>query len=236
MEAFRSASVLIPTIDETAIEQVIARIALCCTPEEIGEFLIVYSPHSTKEYRQFLNAMPLRFPQHRVRSIPQEHQGLGGALFTGFQRAEGSHIITIAADLENDPDDVRKMIDLAKENPQCIITASRRLTDDGFGDYPKLKKLLNNGFHLFLHWFLHIRQTDPTYLFQCTPRRVFDDHTFSEHHEAFVLELALLPERRNIPLIEIPSVIRMRTSGKSHSSPRYYFHFLKYAIHTIWDR
>lgn len=223
-------------MDEPEVEEVIRRITQVCTTEEICEFLIIYSKKSSDDYLKFLQTLNNMFEGYIVRCLTEQYPGVGGALYTGFQNASGSHVVTIASDLENDPYDVRTMIDLSKENPDHIITASRQLRKSDFGDYPKIKKLFNNGFRLFLKIFLHVHQTDPTYLFQCTPKNVFLSHNFSLNRDAFVLEMALIPETENIPFTEFPSEITMRKNGESHSSFKYYFHFLKYAVSTISNK
>ena len=122
--------------------------------------------------------------------------------------------------------DIRKMIDLAKENGDRIITASRRLPMGSFGNYPKIKYVLNRLFNLSARLLLGSRQTDLSFPYQCIPTRYIQQHDFIKSCDAVMLELCFLPVLDGYDFCEIPSRLYDRKSGRSSSGFRYYLRYL----------
>lgn len=135
--------------------------------------------------------------------------------------------------MENDPKDIAEMIAIAKRHPGAVVTASRRLRKGDFSEYPALKRACNILFQMALHVLLRTKQSDITYMFQCTPRELLYQYDFSDSVDTFILALALLPEMYDIPFYEIPSKVSTRKHGKSHLSVRYFVGFLREVLRLI---
>lgn len=223
-------SILIPAVDELEIQDVIAAIDQGLDSDSIKETLIVLPKHATQRYRSFLQRLSEEFVHMNFRFITQKGKGIGDALYTGFFTASGTHVLMIASDLENDPADAIRMISISKKHPDCIISASRRLAENGFCNYPRIKLVFNEIFFHFIRVLFHSKQTDPTYLFQCAPRSLQKQIQFSEDHSCFVLEFAFLPEMQGIRYIEVPSVVGNRKSGKTHMHFNDYYLLMKGAL------
>ncbi len=84
----------------------------------------------------------------------------------------------IGADRENDVYAVERMLSLAKQRPDTVITTSRTLDPEGLHEYPLLKRLLGVAFRLFTRVCFDSRQTDITYAYQITPKAAFDPSFF----------------------------------------------------------
>lgn len=220
-------SIFICAIDEYEIEQVVNAILTTCDPADLEEINIIYSKNSPADYVAFCHALSEQSTSVKICAVPQPVDGLGEAVYYGYCISKGTHIIGTVADMQLSPYDIAKMIEKAKENPDIIITTSRRLGENGFDrDYAKSKAFFNSLFNLSARILMHSAQTDLTYPYQCMPAHCFHDYRFFKNHSGIMLEIAFLPELTGIGFIEIPSALSSRQSGKSHSGFRYYLHLL----------
>lgn len=237
MSGFTGLSIIIPTVDETrSIAETVEMLHDICEKDDITEILIVHSQSSAESHIRSLFTLADRFSDLRVKVLPQPGKGLGDALFYGCNICTGSHFLMIGADGENDPCAVKEMLELAKLHPDTIITTSRTIEKNGLREYAFYKRVLSSIFRLFIRLFFGSRQTDITYAYQITPKAVFDPSFFQPDHSAFVLELALMADVKNLPLIEIPTRVNKRSEGISHSGIRYYFGFVKTALIILMRR
>lgn len=227
MSRFTGLSVVIPTIDEIEdVKEVVSVILTTCKKEDICDIALIYAPFSEEGFVEHLLSIKESYPDIAFNIACQSGKGVGDAVQCGIAMCKGSHITMIGADMENDPRDLAVMIEMSKENPECIITGSRRLTKGGFSEYPKIKTVLNLAFQLVLRVLFHTKGSDVTYLFQSTPAHIIKEHKFL-CPEAFVLELALLAETENLPFREFPSKVCRRKHGSSHLTFRYHIGFMK---------
>lgn len=175
----------------------------------------------------YLNSLKAEFPEVLIRVICQTRPGVNAAVYEGFCSSQGDHVTVIGADMENDPRDIAKMIELAKIHPDAVITASRRLEKGDFEDYPFIKRCCNIAFQETVRLILHTKQSDITYLYQCTPKEWLYKYDFSDNINTFILALALVPEMYDVPFYEIPSRVGKREHGTSHLKLSYYAGFVK---------
>ena len=223
-------SIIIPTVDEYEdIGNVIRLIYDSCEHADITEIKLVCSKNSTEQYIAFLKSLCNVFPEIRIDVSRQSMPGVNAAIYESFYAASGDHIVLLCADMENDPRDVKKMIELSKQHPDAIITASRRLRKGDFDEYPSVKRVFNILFQTILHIVFHTKQSDITYLYQCTPKKIVYEYQFDDSIDSFLLSLGMLPERNQISVYEIPSKVGRRRNGKSHLKLPYYFSFVKAA-------
>ena len=177
-----------------------------CRHEDVAEIKLIHNDDSTDNYIAYLRSFQALYPDY---------------------------VTAIGADMENDPRDIAAMIAMAKQHPGAIITASRRLRRGDFAEYPTVKHFFNIAFQTLLHLLIHTKQSDITYMFQCTPKELLYRYDFSDSVNTFILALALLPEMYDIPFYEIPSKVSTRKHGKSHLSIRYFVGFLKEVLRLI---
>lgn len=226
-------SVIIPTIDEyDSVKMVVNGICSTCNADEIAEIKFVVPSFVKEDYLTYLNSLSKNFPAFFFDVHQQKNKGIGAAVFEGFYSATGDYVTAIGSDMENNPEDISKMIELAKKHPGAVITASRRLRKGDFSDYPFVKRIANILFQSFLHVFFSTRQSDITYMFQCIPKELLYKYNF-DSMDSFIQALAFLPERYSIPFYEVPSKISMRAHGKSHLRLKYYAGFAKEAVQLL---
>ena len=221
-------SVIIPTIDEYEdIKRVIEQIYDSCDHHDIEEIILVHSKQSQTDYIAYLHSLPEKFPEIKIVVMCQNRPGVNAAVYEGFCSACGDHVLAIGADMENDPRSISEMIFAAKQHPDAIITASRRLRRGDFANYPPIKRVFNIVFQSFLHIVFKTKQSDITYMYQCTSKKLLSEYDFSDKTDTFILSLALLPEICDIPFFEVPSTLGKRVNGHSHLKLSYYFSFIK---------
>lgn len=224
-------SVIIPTIDEYEdIKTVVGLIYESCVHEDLAEIMLVYNDRSTDNYIEYLHSLSVLFPEVDIKPVKQKRPGIGAAVYEAFNAAAGDHLTAIGADMENDPRDIAAMLEIAKLHPDAIVTASRRLRKGDFSAYPPVKRFFNIAFQEMIHILIGTKQSDITYLFQCTPKKLLSEYDFSDSVDTFILALALLPETNDIPFYEIPSKVGKREHGSSHLKIGYYAGFLKQVL------
>lgn len=161
------------------------------------------------------------------RYIFQKNPGLGNAIRNAIDEAKGTHIIIWPADDGMDSNAFSEMVRLSKINPDKIVSVSRWLTDDGFENYGKIRKMINyisqNMFALLYKSDL----TDFTNPTQIAPLKIYRNINWKGHNWDFIPELIFKPLKLGYEFIEVPCKNLARKEGKSNSS---IFKMCKYYI------
>ncbi len=124
-----TASIIIPCFNEekTLRESVERLIAIF--GEELTFEIIIVDDGSTDRSREV--ALELDHEHSNVRLIEHtSNQGKGAALRSGFCAATGEVVAVHDADLEYNPRDLKKLIDLVSENKADVVFGSRFLAGD----------------------------------------------------------------------------------------------------------
>lgn len=90
---------------------------------EIEKELIMVDDGSTDSSKSILNTYK---DKHKI-FFHDENKGKGSAIRTGFENATGDYVIIQDADLEYDPDDIKKLIDKAEKDGSKVVYGSRIL-------------------------------------------------------------------------------------------------------------
>jgi len=214
---FTSATIILPVMNETASLTQTVEIILRDTPREsIKELLIVVGKQTTAESMAAIAALQI---QHG-NLVAVHHQTLpflGGAMREAFDLARGSHTIMMASDLETDPKEVKVLIAEARKNPNGIATASRWLNAGEFQGYSKIKLICNWIFQKVFSILYGTNLTDLTFAYRIFPTRLVQSIRWEELRHPFLFETLVKPLRLGVPVVEIPSVWRARTEGKSQN-------------------
>ncbi len=223
-------SVILPVINETfSLEKTIS-IILSDNKKDILEIIIILSKiKTTKNALKKAKALKDKF-QDVIKVYFQELPFLGGAVQKGFQLSKGTHVIMMASDLETDPNDVKKLIDLSKRNPSSIITANRWIKGGSFNKYNIIKLYLNFLFQFILKCIFQTKLSDMTYGYRIFPSKLVKDIQWKELKHPFLLETILKPILMNINIIEIPSKWEARLEGISQNSFIQNFNYIKTAL------
>jgi len=226
---FESASVILPVVNEThSLLKTVEIIESDCA-SDVKEYLIVVCNKTTLESikvsEKLRNNNPERFILHY-----QKLPFLGGAIREAFDLAQGSHVIMMASDLETDPNDVKQLIAMAKDQPNAIITASRWLKDGNFTGYNKLKMLLNFIFQKLFSIIFTTSLTDMTYGYRIFPTLLVKSIFWEELRHSFLFETLIKPLRLGVPIYEIPSRWSARVEGESQNTFMRNFAYFKIGL------
>jgi glycosyltransferase involved in cell wall biosynthesis len=215
--SFRSASVILPLMDETVSLSQTVEIILDKSSAEVEQFIIVVCERTKPESLAVAAALEERL-SGRVTIHHQKLPFLGGAIREAFDLATGSHVIMMASDLETDPADVPALIAEARRHPDAIITASRWRRGGRFEGYSKIKLAANWVFQRAFAVLFGTVLTDMTYGYRLFPTQLVQSIKWEELRHPFLFETVVKPLRLGVQVIEIPSVWKARTEGQSSNT------------------
>ena len=217
VDRFESATIIIPVMNETASLEETIRIILRDVKDRVDEILIVVCDRTTPEAMATVERLCASLGS-MVRVHTQILPFLGGAVREAFDMARGSHVVMMASDLETDPNTLKTLIDNARTQPSAIVTASRWRVNKGFQGYSKVKLLCNWAFQRFFAVLYGVRLTDMTFAYRILPTKLVQNIRWEELRHAFLFETLVKPLRLGVEVIEIPSVWKARTEGKSQNT------------------
>ena len=214
---FESATIILPVMNETASLAETVKIIVRDVKDKIEEILVVVCERTTPEAMAEVGRLRQELPGLVVvhkQTLPY----LGGALREAFELARGSHLVLMASDLETDPNDVKRLIAGAEENPSAIIAASRWLKAGSFQGYSPARRVLNRIFQVIFAALYGKRLTDLTYAYRIYPTKLVRSLRWEELRHPFLFEALVKPLRLGVPVIEIPSIWRARREGQSQNA------------------
>lgn len=233
LTTFESVSILLPTLNETfSFIQTVDIILEECDHRDIKEFIAIVCDRTSQESLDSIkyaketsekNGVPLKI-------LWQDLPFAGGAVRDGMDSAEGSHTIMMAPDLETDPRLVKRFIEMAKINPDDMITASRWIDGGSFEGYSRTKNIMNLIFQRVFAIFYGVELTDISFGYRIAPTALFQSISWEETGHPFFLETALKPIRLGIKIHEIPSRWKSREEGSSQNDLVRTFKYLRIAF------
>lgn len=239
MSKFESVSILLPTLNETfSFVKTIEIILNECHRTDLHEFIAIVCERTEKASLEAINKAKIICEKKEVplHVLYQTHPFAGGAVRDGMEYASGSHTIMMAPDLETDPHSVKDFIEMAKEYPADMITASRWLKKGNFAGYSKIKYVLNYIFQKTFSLIYRVKLTDITFGYRLAPTKLFQSIEWEETKHPFFLETALKPIRLGTPIHEISSGWAARQEGKSQNSLLQTFMYLKIAFKVRFEK
>jgi dolichol-phosphate mannosyltransferase len=121
-------SVVVPVYNEERnLPVLIPQIAQVLEPLDQSYEMIFVDDGSTDESREILKKMVSQYPRIRILGF-KKNCGETAAGAAGLKEAKGKIVITIDADLQNDPKDIPRMLEYLKEYD--MVTGWRQTRDD----------------------------------------------------------------------------------------------------------
>ena len=140
-----------------------------------------------------------------------KNEGKGSCIIFAKSFIQTTHAIVHDADLEYDPEDIKKLFEISKNYPDCIISGSRTI-----GDKKRIKKYKSLKFINFiltsLFSFLNFyKLSDIASCYILIPAKFLKEHIYEE--SGFGLEVEVLSKflRTNNKIIETPINYQGRT-------------------------
>ena len=177
-------SFVVPTFNEQdSIEELANRIAKVCVASEVSYEIIFVDDGSRDE--SWLVIARLSHASERVSGIRfRRNFGKADALNAGIQSALGDLVITMDADLQDDPDEIPRFLqslDLGFD----VVSGWKRVRHD-----PWHKRLPSLVFNSLVSWLTGVRLHDHNCGFKAYRREIFDNVTLYGERHRFVPVLA----------------------------------------------
>ncbi len=214
---FSGVTVVLPVVTETDSFDQTVRVLRETNGGDIQEILVVVCDRTTPESLARCQAAA-DDPGNRLRVHHQGLPFLGGAMREAFELASASHVVMMASDLETDPALVRTFVELAKDKPDVIVTASRWAAQGGFSGYGRTRVALNWVFQHLTSLLYRTELTDATFGYRLFPTELVQAIRWDGLRHEFLLETVLKPLRLAVEVVEVPTRWRARSEGVSQNS------------------
>jgi len=196
------------------------------------EYLIIYSKKFTPLETQ-KEIIRLKKIYKNLRHFSQKKPFVGGAVDLGIKKSKKEYLAIMAADLETNPHELKKMVILSKKNPNSIISADRWISEKGFLDYGLIKFLANFFFQKLIKFFFKFEILDFTFAYRIYPKKALNGYSINELRHGFALEMLLKPIKKGFEVVSIPAKWRKRVEGNSSITLQSYFSYLKVLFKNI---
>lgn len=208
---------MLPVTNETfSLRETVDTVASSCG-DFVQEYLIVVCEKTTDDSRKTIEELRVKYPD-KIVVHRQQLPFLGGAIREAFDMCKGTHVVTMASDLETDPNLVRVFIEEVQKDPDLVVATTRWAKGGGFEGYDPLKRVLNYVFQKFFSLLYRTNLTDMTYGYRILPVKLVQSIRWEELRHAFMFEQILKVLRLGVKVKEIPAIWSARKEGESQNS------------------
>ncbi len=178
--------------------------------EEISEIFLV-DDCSTDNSLKIMKKIELRNSKVKVFESPYPtNRGKGDTILRAREYIKSNYVVIHDADLEYDPQDIKKLFNLIKENHEIFLIGSRFLNDRKVQHY--YRTYLANTFLSWLFSFVHGKKiTDIASCYKLMPSAFFKQTDFKETGFAIEIELVAKFLKKSKNILEAPISYSART-------------------------
>jgi glycosyltransferase involved in cell wall biosynthesis len=144
--------------------------------------------------------------------ILYDDRGKGSALIRGLGGAKGDILVSMDADLSNEPRELRLLID-AIDIGYDLCIGSRFLVGGGSEDIPPLRVFGNKFFVFLVNTIFRANYTDMCYGYRSFRKGVLRKLDLKEMGFGIETEINIKAAKKGLKVIEIPSTEKKRASG-----------------------
>src|SRR3989344_9160438 len=209
---------VIPAFNETGnLAELTNKLIKIFSKEKIN-YKILYVLQGDKKSVSLLKQLKKIYPQIHYVYYPKA-LGIGLAYKIGFQKVENqyTHILTLDADLNHQPEELTKFLKLyRKENPDIII-GSRFIPGGGFNDKRIWKKLISFLTNSLITSLLSVKVHDITSGYRLIRKEVIEkikDKLREKGYPSY-MELILCAHKLGFEIKEVAIIYSPRKWGKS---------------------
>ena len=190
------------------------------------EYLIIYS----QKFTPLIVKKELLYLKNKYKNLnffPQKRPFVGGAIDLGIIKAQKKFIAIMASDMETNPNELKKMINISFKNPKKIVSADRWINQKSFKGYGIIKFLSNFMFQKLLKFFFDYKILDFTFAYRIYPKSALKGYKIKELRHGFALEILLVPIKKGFEIITTSAKWRKRVEGNSSITINSYISYLK---------
>ncbi|MDE1855883.1 MAG: glycosyltransferase family 2 protein [Candidatus Micrarchaeota archaeon] len=138
--------------------------------------------------------------------------GKGSALMKGLVSAKGRILISMDADLSNEPKELKLLI-AGIETGYDICMGSRFITGGGSDDMPWVRRFGNKVFVFLVNTLFGANYSDLCYGYRSFRRGAMQKLNLKERGFGIETEINIKAKRRGLRVLEVPSVEKKRDKG-----------------------
>lgn len=197
-------SIVIPTLNEE---------------KNIGKLI----PRIRKQLRDYRYEIIVvdKYSQDKTASIAKrmgakvlyDNFGKGSALLKGMRAAKGDVLISMDADLSNEPRELPLLID-AINIGYDVCMGSRFITGGGSEDIPPIRRFGNEFFVWLVNTLFHAHFTDLCYGYRSFRRGVVEKLGLKDKGFGIETEINIKAVKKGLKIIEMPSTEKKRAAGE----------------------
>ncbi|MDE1828008.1 MAG: glycosyltransferase family 2 protein [Candidatus Micrarchaeota archaeon] len=139
--------------------------------------------------------------------------GKGSALLRGLAAARGKILISMDADLSNEPRELRLLI-AGIETGYDLCMGSRFIIGGGSDDMPALRRFGNKVFILLVNVLFGANYTDLCYGYRSFRRGALQKLSLRERGFGIETEINIKAIKRGLRVLEVPSMEKRRAAGE----------------------
>lgn len=219
-----SISIILPVLNE--IKSLTKTIKIINKINVEKEFIVIFSKNLTeKKVKKHIYSLKKRYKNFNC--YGQLRPFVGGAIDLGIIKAQKRFIAIMASDMETNPYELNKMINISFKNPKKIISADRWINQKSFKGYGVIKFLANFMFQKLLKFFFNYKILDFTFAYRIYPKNALKGYKIKELRHGFALEILLVPIKKGFKIITTPAKWRKRVEGSSSITINSYISYLK---------
>ena len=219
-----SVSIILPILNE--ISSLKKTIKILEKIKVKKEYLIIFSSKLTNP-KVIKEISKLKLKYKNLKYFSQIRPFVGGAIDLGIKLSKNKYIAIMASDLETNPYELKKMINVSQNNPNVIISADRWISQKGFSDYGFIKFFANFFFQKLLKIFFKHKILDFTFAYRLYPKKALKGYKINELRHGFALEILLIPIKKGFKVITLPAKWKKRVEGSSSITIQSYLSYLK---------
>lgn len=214
-------SVVMPAYDEKGnVEKLAERFYKVFEKLKI-DFELIYVLQGTKDKSGYNNLMKMKnkgMKKIRLFYFPKPI-GVYPAFKVGFDNIakDSTHVLTLDADLNHQPEELPRFIEKMKETNADIIIGSRYIKGGVIKGAPLWKKTLSKLMNLFFNTISSVDVSDKTSGYRLMKRKVVDktkNKVIFKNFESYI-EFLIKAKREGFTMAEVPITFIFRTIGVS---------------------
>lgn len=198
-------SVVVPVFnEEESLPILVPKLVEVLNRLRLSYEMIFVDDGSSDASRSILKEMALKYPSLRI-IVLKKNRGLSTALIAGMREARGKRIITLDSDLQNDPEDIPRLLDYLDRYD--MATGWRQKRED-----PWLKRVSSKIANWIRNWLSGESIQDSACTLRAFKRECLDDLPIFNGMHRF---LSTLVKMKGFQVIEVPVSHHPRKFGKS---------------------